>query len=402
MNQPNSQHIRNGVSRLRRLALLSAVCILILNAWMAFRITSVLDHGSATMINISGSQRTYSQRIRSDAFEIETAVRYGQWDKLEPLYEDLKQTTEHFSVAHQQLFTHRSPGELFGDATIHEADLVASIQVPAQQMISGSKELQKLTDNAIRRAPYIDELTINRILAVKDEITQAHSAYMPRMETIVDLFEQASRDEISASVRHARLAMVVLLVLLTATILFIIEPTILIIRRQLRDLDRATRHARRADAVRWRLLTNMGHEFRTPMNAVMGFAELLREDNLSAAERARLGQSIYESSKQLTHMIETMLDISAIESGQLRIVPTRCDLHRLLEGVKKNAQSFADEKELDLGFVIDESCPRYINTDTKRLGQILEKLTDNAVKFTESGRIDFSARFIAQPAPGVL
>lgn len=394
----DSAHIRKSITRFRRLALLSAASIAILNAWMVYRITSALDHGSANKIRTAGSQSMLSQRIRSDANEIETAVRYETWDKLAPLLEDLSASTEQLRDAHDQLLGgRRDAKDYFSQGTTEEIDLIASIRAPYQQLISASAELQKLTKNTILRAPYLDQQTHTRILASTNEIAQAQEIFFPRMQTMVDLFERESRYEVSTSINHAKIGMVILLCVLGATILFVIEPTILIIRRQLRDLDRATRHAKRADAVRWRLLTNMGHEFRTPMNAIMGFAELLKEESLSEAERSRLSKSIYDSSTQLTYLIETMLDMSAIESGQLRTVPTETNLHQTLNRIKVGLQARALAKGLELGLYIHESCPQQIKTDAKRLDQILHKLIDNAIKFTEAGRVDIGAKLIPTP-----
>ena len=399
MTQPDSNNIRSSITRFRRLALVSAALIMAVSLLMVYRITTVLNHGSASKINISGQQRTLSLKIRSDAFEIETAVRSGQWDKLPPLLEDLTTSTDRLGATHQQLFSAAGPEDLFANATTAQQDLVASIRVPFRQLVAASQDLQKLTTNTIRRAPYIDETTHARILAAQQEIARAQSLFLPRMTTIVDLFERASRDEINAGTRHARMGLAVLAAVLAATIVFIIEPTILIIRRQLRDLDRATRAAARADAVRWRLLTNMGHEFRTPMNAVMGFSELLRDDTLSPTERDRLVHSIFHASTQLTELIETMLDMSAIESGQLRTTSARCDLHQMLTRVGTQAAHRAAGRGLSLSTQIDPTCPARITTDPKRLEQIVHKLTDNAVKFTRKGGVEIHARLNDHATP---
>ncbi len=391
MQQPDSRKIRRSITRFRRLALVSAAAIMVLNLCMVYRITSVLDHGSGTKINISGRQRLLSQKIRSAAFEIDNAVTASRWDKLPSLLADLRQSTERLESANLALFGEEARARFFDQSDTRAADLIDSIRLPLTGIVGSSLELQKLTQNIIRRAPYIDQATIERIRSARTEIARDQGLFLPKMDSIVNLFEESSRAEIASGIRHARLGMMLLLGVLGATVVFIIEPTILIIRSQLRDLDRATRHAKRADAVRWRLLTNMGHEFRTPMNAIMGFAELLGEGALSDTERSRLGNSIYESSLQLTRLIETMLDMSAIESGQLSTVEQPCDLQQLLTRINIEARFRAVSKSLNLTLVIEDDCPRRITTDPRRLEQILGKLVDNAVKFTQRGGVVITA-----------
>ncbi len=371
--------------------------IVLINFFMVSRITHVLDHGSATKINDSARMRLYSQSIRSAAYEIDTSVRNANWPQLQPLYDALTTTTQSLEQSYQQLFTGSTPKNLFPDATTQELDQVASIAVPYQRLSTASAELQMLTKNAIRRAPYLDAQTADRISATMHEIKDAQTLFLPRMETIVDLFEARSRSEIKQSTTQANAGLIVLTLMLIAMVLFIIEPTILIVRKQLQDLDRATRHAQRADSVRWRLLTNMGHEFRTPMNAILGFTALLNEDSLSDSERNRLSRSINDSAQHLATLIETMLDMSAIESGQLNINNTTCTLGDILSPAIQRATTKALAKGLTLNPTLDPSCNLRISTDTKRLVQIVEKLLDNAIKFTNDGSISIESRVDNHP-----
>jgi signal transduction histidine kinase/CheY-like chemotaxis protein len=225
-----------------------------------------------------------------------------------------------------------------------------------------------------------------------EEIRDTQALFIPRMDTIVSLYEQRSGMEIDESARQARIGLFMLASLLGAMVLFIIEPTILIVRRQLRELDLSNRRERKAVSVRWRLLTNMGHEFRTPMNAILGFTELLNDNSLSAPERERLSGSIHESARHLEKLIETMLDMSAIESGQLRVNATSVRLSDVLSPCIDRARTDAIASGLELNANLDPSCDSSIMTEPKRLAQIIEKLIDNAIKFTPKGTIVIDAR----------
>ena len=393
LSEPNSQHILKNIAKFRRLALGSAVFIAILSAVMVFKFTSVLDSTSATKINLAGKQRMLAQRLLTESLLIDASVKTGDWDALPKVHTQLAETITRLEEDHRALFANLKAPTSPDSPFTPEQEAYQSIVLPFQSMIAAAVELNKLTASMIRRSPYIDDQTITRVTASKNEITQAHAYYLPKMETIVTIYEQEYKSKISKSTHQAKLGLIALFVILGANLLFVVEPTILLIRRQLRELDKATRRAKRADAIRWRLLTNMGHEFRTPMTAIMGFADLLDEESITDNERARLTKSIYNSSTQLTHLIETMLDMSAIESGQLRIVDDSCNLHQTLEKLRDDASTLALAKNLELTLTIDDSCPSQITTDQKRLQQILYNLIDNAIKFTSEGKVEIKTSF---------
>jgi len=388
----DSQSVRRSISRFRKLTLASVVVIMIINIFMVHRITSVLDHGSATKINDSGRMRLISQRIRSIAYEIHVAVETGDWNNLELLHTQLTDTRNSFKHNYDTLYGNQAPEDFFPNATLEERDQVSSIVLPYNRLTTAAQELDKLTLNSIRTAPYVNDLNKSRIKTSMDEISDAQSLFLPRMNTIVTLFEQRSSMEISESTRQARIGLLMLAVLLAAMVLFIIEPTILIVRRQLRELDLSNRRERKAVSVRWRLLTNMGHEFRTPMNAILGFAELLSDDSLTEPERERLSGSIHDSARHLEKLIETMLDMSAMESGQLRVNNTCSRLRDVMMPCIERAQTETIANGLELRVLLDPSCDIEIDTEPKRLSQVFEKLIDNAIKFTAEGHIEISAR----------
>lgn len=391
-DHPDSQSVRRSISRFRKLTLVSVAVIMVINFFMVHRIISVLDYGSATKINESGRMRLLSQRVRSIAFEIHVAVESGTWNKLEGLNANLNEATDKLQGNYENLYSNRAPEDFFPNATTEELDLISSIVLPYNQLVSASQELDKLTTNAIRTSPYVSELTRSRIKGTMGEIRDAQELFYPRMDTIVSLFEQHSKMEISESIRQARVGLFMLAALLGAMVLFIIEPTILIVRRQLRELDLSNRRERKAVSVRWRLLTNMGHEFRTPMNAILGFTELLNDHTLSEPERERLSTSIHDSARNLENLIETMLDMSAIESGQLRVTPTSVVLADALTPCIDHARMNSIAHGLELNINIDDSCNSTVLTEPRRLAQVIEKLLDNAFKFTQKGYVSIAAR----------
>ena len=150
----------------------------------------------------------------------------------------------------------------------------------------------------------------------------------------------------------------------------------------LRIAKNAAETANRAKST---FLANMSHEIRTPMNAILGFSQLLlRDDNLSARQRAQL-TTVTRSGEHLMDIINEILEMARIESGRVVLNPVTFDLHRLLADIESmfspralaRSQQFRVEAQSDL--------PRCLLADETKLRQLLSNLLSNAVKFTPNG-----------------
>ncbi|WP_226700116.1 ATP-binding protein [Qipengyuania gaetbuli] len=158
-----------------------------------------------------------------------------------------------------------------------------------------------------------------------------------------------------------------------------------------RKLNRATRHAENAARAKAQFLANMSHEIRTPMNGVLGFADLLTRMELDP-EAARYADLISRSGRSMMMLLNDILDISKIESGQLVINYEDFDLPVLIDDCVRLHMSVADEKGIALTLSCPPEIPHLLRGDALRLRQILLNLVGNAVKFTEKGRVDISVR----------
>ncbi|MBX3648224.1 MAG: response regulator [Rhodocyclaceae bacterium] len=154
----------------------------------------------------------------------------------------------------------------------------------------------------------------------------------------------------------------------------------------LRALTRATEDARRANEAKSLFVANMSHEFRTPLNGIVGMTELLTTTRLSAEQR-EFAEVMQASARSLLSLIEDVLDISKIESGKLKQKPTDFKLSELLRSVQLMLQSTAVEKGLRFEIGLDEGLPDDYFGDVDHLRQVLVNLVSNAVKFTEQGRV---------------
>jgi signal transduction histidine kinase/CheY-like chemotaxis protein len=133
-------------------------------------------------------------------------------------------------------------------------------------------------------------------------------------------------------------------------------------------------------------LANMSHEIRTPFHGLLGMMSLLQETALNAQQAGYL-HTAKESANHLLAILNDILDISKLESGNLHVVPEALDLARLVREVDALMRVQAQSKGLTLHVSMDTDVPRWVRADPTRLKQILFNLLSNAVKFTAVGHV---------------
>jgi len=152
------------------------------------------------------------------------------------------------------------------------------------------------------------------------------------------------------------------------------------------EAEKARDIANTANQSKSDFLANMSHEIRTPMNAILGLTQLVLDTNLNDTQRNYL-QKVYTSSKALLGILNDILDYSKIEAGKLNLEEVDFDLDETLRNTAELFSIGAEEKETELVFEIASEVPLALNGDPLRLGQVLNNLVGNAVKFTEQGEI---------------
>jgi PAS domain S-box-containing protein len=159
-------------------------------------------------------------------------------------------------------------------------------------------------------------------------------------------------------------------------------------KKLLTELVAAKEKAEESDRLKTAFLANISHEIRTPMNSIVGFSGLLKRNKLSPGKKTRYIETINANANHLLGLIEDLLDISQIESGNLQLSEEIIDIRQLFEDLHKRFQPL--KPGIDINYQIKGIESFY--GDRLKLNQILSNLIGNAVKFTVSGRIEYSVK----------
>ena len=156
------------------------------------------------------------------------------------------------------------------------------------------------------------------------------------------------------------------------------------------ELIVAKERAEESDRLKSAFLANMSHEIRTPMNGILGFAELLKETKLTGGEQQNYISVIRKSGKRMLNIINDIVSISQIESGQMNVSISATNVNEQIESVYTFFTPYVEKKGLLLS--IKNTLPSNecrITTDREKLYAILTNLLGNALKFTSAGSIEF-------------
>ena len=167
-----------------------------------------------------------------------------------------------------------------------------------------------------------------------------------------------------------------------------------LLEQALVDLELARKQAQAASQSKSEFLANMSHEIRTPMAAILGYAELLNGLDLPSEATDYL-RTIRRNGDYLLEIINDILDLSKIEAGKLELNLESFDPASVVEDVRSIMNVRAIENDLQLNVCYEGKLPRQIESDPKRLKQILINLVGNAIKFTKKGQVDILLRYDA-------
>jgi two-component system, sensor histidine kinase and response regulator len=151
-------------------------------------------------------------------------------------------------------------------------------------------------------------------------------------------------------------------------------------------LTKAKFHAEEVSRLKSHFVSNVSHEMRTPLNAIIGLSELMLRDGDLESVQARASVVLHES-ELLLSLVNDLLDQAKMEQGKLELCPEPTRVRELLEAVERTASIAATSKALPFRLSVDPSVPDVIACDELRLRQVLQNLVGNAVKFTDHGEV---------------
>lgn len=354
------------------------------------------------IINIAGSQRMYSQKIGKTALLLANDPQNGT------IREDLSIALEKLEAQHWAL-QHGSP------------------DVGLQEHRSNSSTTQSLFDSmqdsylGLTTAAHnlMDSSDPTLMAASLPTIISNEQKFLPLMDAIVVNYEKEAQDRIE-KLQEMGLLVASFLIILTVVCLFLlIQPMLrrfhyknsklskvnedLIkqknqlvietgeIKEEIEYLTIAKQKAEEATLAKSNFLSNMSHEIRTPMNAVIGMTHILKEENPREDQREHL-DTIMFSAENLLVIINDILDYSKMEAGRMVIERTNFDIKEVINNIYKTLAPKAKDKQLLFQLDMEQDIPRYLVGDPTRLTQVLINLINNAIKFTEEGKIMLTIR----------
>jgi signal transduction histidine kinase/CheY-like chemotaxis protein len=158
------------------------------------------------------------------------------------------------------------------------------------------------------------------------------------------------------------------------------------------ELAEAKEKAEVANQAKSTFLANMSHELRSPLNAILGFSQLMMRSQTLPSEHVENVGIVTRSGEHLLTLINQVLDLSKIEAGRTTLNEKNFDLFRLLDDVEDMFQLKADDKGLQLICDRAPDVPRYLRTDEVKLRQVLINLLNNAIKFTQEGGVSVKVK----------
>jgi signal transduction histidine kinase/DNA-binding NarL/FixJ family response regulator len=175
------------------------------------------------------------------------------------------------------------------------------------------------------------------------------------------------------------------------------------------QLQKAKEAAESASLAKSRFLTDMSHELRSPLNTVLGYAQLLEADATLPQGRRDAARVIRESGAHILSMIDDILDIARIEARRLRLVKADFDIAGMLHGLVSMFKPQAQAKGLVFRLQIVGELPRTVKGDERRVRQVLINLLSNAVRYTQEGEVTLRVTYarelahfvVADTGPGI-
>jgi two-component system sensor histidine kinase/response regulator len=304
--------------------------------------------------------------------------------EVEQALHDSQEQLRASELQHRLLFEHNPQPVFVYD--IQTREIVAASNAAVASYGYSREELLSMTAEELR--PTEDRAEFLRVLASRKRHAGLEMAQPRRHQykdgTVIDV--EVTSDDLTFAGRECRIALCQN-----------------VTERNRADAELATARDEAVDASNMKsaFLANVSHEIRTPMNGVIGMTELLLATALTEEQRSYAAQ-VASSGEQMLALINDILDVAKIEAGQLELDIDDIDLHETIEQACATARVQAGAAGIELHVTIEDSMPRHVRGDSRRLRQVLLNLVANAVKFTAAGEVSVRASGHPLPQAGEL
>ncbi|MEZ8621830.1 ATP-binding protein [Vibrio splendidus] len=288
-------------------------------------------------------------------------------------------------------------------ARVHDSEKLNALSTPelniqsellASVLFSGSQiQHQEISSELADLSKTFTELNQQQKVLLSQVLSVHNMEYLEQIEhQFTDLQDQLE-------------GVIVKLIITLALLTFAFSFAILIFRvfelkRNNLAYQEAADKAEKANEAKSLFLATMSHELRTPMNGVLGIAQIIKEDSQSADTRQQ-AQIIIDSGQHLVTILNDILDFSKVEQGKMELEYSPFSVADVVTHLDKTLTPLAEDK--GLAFTIKDNIPTHIQLigDSARTRQILFNLAGNAVKFTESGKVEVEFLIAPTTAPNV-
>ncbi|GAK49053.1 two-component hybrid sensor and regulator [Candidatus Moduliflexus flocculans] len=180
-----------------------------------------------------------------------------------------------------------------------------------------------------------------------------------------------------------------------------IEQTIVAYIGQYHDITelvQARKNSEAANRAKSAFLANMSHELRTPLTAILGFSELMQHRENMPPEDVAYLRTIHRNGEHLLLLLNNLLDLARLETGQVILNERDFNLYRMLEELRFLLLSRAEHEHVRLAFCLDPDVPRYVRTDAVKLHQVLLHLMSDILKITNQGEVELCVTYCPEDA----